>query len=80
QTKHCTSCKIAFSETSFFRKCDSCRERARNYARHRAASRPTAPAAFVSELARMRISDLGTMNVECNGCGALHWEAERATN
>ncbi|KAI9270953.1 hypothetical protein EDC94DRAFT_496760, partial [Helicostylum pulchrum] len=35
------------------------------------------PAAFISELHRMKSTDLGRMNVKFFECGALHWEGEK---
>ncbi|KAK4510430.1 uncharacterized protein ATC70_012169 [Mucor velutinosus] len=61
--------------------CTQIQERARNYARQRRLANrrtPRAPAAFVSELGRVQRSDLGRMDNQCDGCGALHWAAERA--
>ncbi|KAK4519555.1 uncharacterized protein ATC70_009791 [Mucor velutinosus] len=83
QARNCVTCRVAPPEDYNFRKCDSCRERARNYARQRAALRPPraprAPAAFISELRRMQPHYLGRMDVVCDGCGALHWDAARTT-
>ncbi|PHZ10815.1 uncharacterized protein RHIMIDRAFT_238957 [Rhizopus microsporus ATCC 52813] len=49
----------------------------RRRGRPRVEPSQTIPAAYISQLSRLRLLDLGRMDKECSHCHALHWIDER---
>ncbi|ORE20539.1 hypothetical protein BCV71DRAFT_163036, partial [Rhizopus microsporus] len=79
-----SSCRAPLPVDSRYRTCQAFRERVaasrRRHRRPRSDDANSMPAAYISQLSRLRPLGLGCMDKECPNCHALHWTGERQQN